>query len=39
MSQYLPYDGFKWFSQKEIDRLEVNSVGKNSLIGYIYIRS
>ena len=35
MSQYLPYGGFKWLSQKEIDRLEVNAVGKNSLIGYI----
>ena len=35
MSQYLPYSGFKWLNQKEINRFEVNSVGKNSSIGYI----
>ena len=35
MSQYLPYSGFKWLNQKEINRFDVNSIGKNSSIGYI----
>ena len=34
MSQYLPYSGFKWLKQKEIDRFNVNSIECNS-IGYI----
>ena len=35
MSQYLPYSGFKWFNQEEINRFGVNSVEENSPIGYI----
>ena len=35
MSQYLPYSGFKWLNQKEIDRFNVESIGENSSIGYI----
>ena len=35
MSQYLPYDGFKWLNQRKIDRLDANSISKNSLRGYI----
>ena len=35
MSQYLPYSEFKWLNQKEIERLNVNSVKINRL----YIRS
>ena len=34
-SQYLPYGGCKGFNQKEIDKVDVNSVGENSLMGYI----
>ena len=34
MSQYLPYSGFKWLNQKEIDRFNVNLIECNS-IGYI----
>ena len=35
MSQYLPYGGFKWLHQKEIEKIDVNSIGENSLIGYV----
>ena len=35
MSKYLPYSEFKWLNQKQIDRLDVNSVAKNSPIYYI----
>ena len=35
MSQYLPYSGFKWLNQKEIDRFDVYSTGENSSIGYV----
>ena len=35
MSQYLPYSRFKWLSQKEIDRFDVNSIEEISSIGYI----
>ena len=35
MTQYLPYSGFKWLSQKEINRFDVNSISKNSSGGYI----
>ena len=35
MSQYLLYSAFKWLKQKEIDRFDVNSIEKNSSIGYI----
>ena len=28
MCQYLPYSGFKWLNQKEIDRFDVNSIEK-----------
>ena len=34
-NQYLPYSGFKWLNQKEIDRFDVNSIEGNSSIGYI----
>ena len=29
MRQYLPYDGFRWLSQKEIDKLLLNSIERN----------
>ena len=29
MSQYLPYSGFKWLTQKEIDKSCLNSIGCN----------
>ena len=35
MSQYLPYNGFKWLNQKEISDFCLNSVSENSSIGYI----
>ena len=35
MSQYLPYSGFKWLNQKDIDRFDANSIAENSPIGYI----
>ena len=35
MSQYLPYSGFKWLNQKEIDKFCLNLIDENSLIGYI----
>ena len=35
MSQYLPYSGFKWLNQKEIDKFCLNFIDENSLIGYI----
>ena len=35
MSQYLPYRGFKWLNQKEIDRLDVNLIEENSSTAYI----
>ena len=31
---YLPYSGFEWLNQKEIDRFDVNSIEENSCIGY-----
>ena len=34
MSQYLPYSGFKWLNQKEIDKFCLNSIGENSSVGY-----
>ena len=35
ISQYLPYDRFKWVSQKKIDTFDVNSFAENSSDGYI----
>ena len=35
INQYLPYSGFEWFNWKEIDKLNVNRISKNSLHGYI----
>ena len=35
MREYLPYSGFRWSKQKEIDGLDVNSVSENSFDGYI----
>ena len=33
MSEYLPYEGFKWL--KNIDEFDVMSISKKSLIGYL----
>ena len=33
MSQYFSNDGFKWFNEKEIDKFDVNLIGKNSSDG------
>ena len=33
--QDLPYSGFKWLSNKEINDFDLNSVSENSPIGYI----
>ena len=35
MSQYLPYGGFKWLSQKEMDKFDVHSISEDSSGGYI----
>ena len=35
MGQYLPYSGFKWLKQKEIDEFDVNLIDENSPNGYI----
>ena len=35
MSQYLPYGGFKWLSQEEIDKFDVNLINRNSSHRYI----
>ena len=35
MSKNLPYGGLKWLNQKEIDRFDVNSIGKDSSDGYM----
>ena len=35
MSQYLFYGGFKWLNQTENDIFDINSIAKNSSIGYI----
>ena len=35
MIQYLPYGGFKWLGKKEIDEFDLNSIGKNTSIGYM----
>ena len=35
MSQYLPYGGFKWLSQEEINRFDGNSIDENRFYGYI----
>ena len=32
MSEYLPYEGFKWL--KNVDEFDVMSISKKSLIGY-----
>ena len=34
-SLYVPYGGFKWLSQKEIDKFGVNCIGENSSIGHM----
>ena len=31
MSQFLPYSGFTWLNQEEIDWFDVNSISENSL--------
>ena len=35
LSKYLPYGGFKWLNQKEIDRFDVNSINEDSSDKYI----
>ena len=35
MTQYLPYDGFKWLSKTETDEFDLNLVKGNSSVGYI----
>ena len=35
VSQYLPYNEFKWLNKKEFSRLCLNSISENSFIGYI----
>ena len=35
MIQDLPYGGFKWLSNGEINKLDLNSISENSPIGYI----
>ena len=30
MSLNLPYSGFKWLNQKELEKLCLNSIGENS---------
>ena len=35
MTQYLPYNGFKLLSKKEIDEFDLNLVKENSTTGYI----
>ena len=35
MSQYLPYNEFKWLNKKEISDFCLNSISGNSSIGYI----
>ena len=35
MNQYLPYSGPKWLNKKEISSFCLNSIEKNSSIGYI----
>ena len=32
---YLPYDGFKFLSEKEINVFDLDSIAENSLVGYI----
>ena len=34
MSNPLPYGKFNWLSEKEINKLDLDSISKNSLIGY-----
>ena len=35
MSQYLPYSGFKWLNEKEINEMCLNSIEENSSIGFV----
>ena len=35
MSQYLPYSGFKWLNQKEVDRFDAKSIEEKSSLVYI----
>ena len=35
MSQYLPYGGFKWLNQNEIDKFDVSSIEENSSNAYL----
>ena len=35
MNQFLPYSGFKWLNQKEIDKFCLNSLSKSISDGYV----
>ena len=35
MSQYLPYNEFKWLNEKEVNRFCLNSIEENTSVGYI----
>ena len=35
MSQFLPYNEFKWLNKKEVHRFDVYSIGENSSKSYI----
>ena len=35
MIQFLPYCGFKWLSNREINDFNLDSISKNNEIGYI----
>ena len=34
-SQYLPYGGWKWLRQKEINKFDIYSIAENGSISYI----
>ena len=35
MSNYLPFDGFRWLKRDKIDALDVNTIRKDNPEGYI----
>ena len=35
ISQYIPYGGLEWLTQKKIDRFDANLIPKNRWVGYI----
>ena len=36
MTQYLPYGGFKWLTKKEINKLDLGLIRRDSLNGHIF---